>query len=114
MLSAENRLKSKKDIDFVFRSGRMITNDFLCLKYHPNKKDRTRVAFSLGLSYSKSAVERNRAKRIMREAVRLHIEKIRSGFDLVFFLRKGFTQKITLKETETMLGTIFKKANLFN
>lgn len=93
MLSAENRLKSKKDIDFVFRAGRMVTNDFLCLKYHPNKKDRARVAFSLGLSYSKSAVERNRAKRIMREAVRLHIKKIRSGFDLVFFYAKVLHEK---------------------
>jgi len=114
MLPAENRLKSKKEIDFVFRSGRMLKNDFLCLKYCPNQKNITRVAFSLGLGYSKIAVRRNRAKRIMREAIRSQMNKVKSGFDLVFFLSKGFTKEITYKETGLIMKDLLKKSNLFN
>lgn len=114
MLPIENRLKKKKEIDFVFRTGRMIKNNSLCLKYCANQKKITRVAFSLGLGYSKSAVQRNRAKRIMREVIRLRIDKIKSGFDLVFFFQKDFRKKIVLKETELAMEHLLKEAQLFN
>ena len=114
MLPVENRLKSKKEIDFVFRTGKMFKNNFLCLKYCPNQKGTTQVAFSLGLGYSKSAVRRNRVKRIMREAVHLQMNKIKAGFDLVFYLSRGFMKEITLKEAKSAMENIFKKANLFN
>lgn len=113
MLPSKNRLKNKKEIDFVFRTGKMARDDFLCLKYSLNQKSVTRVAFSLGLGYSKSAVQRNRAKRIMREVVRLQMNKIKSGFDLVFFLSKGFKKEMTLKETNSAIENIFKKINLY-
>lgn len=50
---------------------------------------------------------------IMREVVRLQMNKIKSGFDLVFFLSKGFKKEMTLKETNSAIENIFKKINLY-
>jgi ribonuclease P protein component len=114
MLLAKNRLKKKKEIDFVFQTGKMLRDNFLCLKYCSNQNEITRVAFSLGLGYSKSAVQRNRAKRIMREVIRLRMDRIKSGFDLVFFLPKGFKEEIVLKKMESSIEKLLKEAQLFN
>ena len=52
----------------------------------PNRLDKNR----LGLTCSKTvgkAVERNRAKRVIKEAYRLNEQKIKKGFDVVIVAR---------------------------
>ena len=113
MLPEKNRLKSSKDIDKVFRQGKSSRSGFLFLKYAPNGLDVNRIAFSVGLKYSKSAVKRNRAKRLLRVAASNVIDKLRSGHDVVIYLKDATPEQIEDAPLEKMIKEAFQKANLF-
>ncbi len=115
MLSEKYRLKSKKEIDQLFKNGKAVRNSFLFLKYKENNIENSHFAFSIGLKYSKKAVERNKMKRILREAIRPFIQDIKPGFDGTFFLSSGLNpdkKKITLKEAQIAIEGALEKANL--
>ncbi len=58
------------------------------LLYLPNHLPANRVAFATVRNF-RTAVERNRAKRIGREAYRAIKDELKSGFDLILILRPG-------------------------
>lgn len=97
MLSQENRLKKPKDIDLTFSQGRTTKSGFLFLKFLYNKErmhQPTRIAFMVGLNFSKKAIQRNKMKRWMRVAVREHLDQLPIGYDLVFFLKSQHDDSI--------------------
>lgn len=74
-LSAAERLKSKKEIDALFRSGKAFFIYPLKVCYTIQPASESSVALKMGISAPKKlfrkAVERNYLKRIAREAYRL-------------------------------------------
>ncbi|MEA2007263.1 MAG: ribonuclease P protein component [Patescibacteria group bacterium] len=86
MLDIKHRLKSSNQIENVFKKGKSTQSGFLFLKYCPNSLSVSRIAFSVGVKFSKKAVDRNKAKRILRNQTRKHLHNIKKGFDIVFFL----------------------------
>jgi ribonuclease P protein component len=58
-----------------------------------------------------TAVYRNRAKRLLREAMRPLIPTIRPGFDLILIARPGLTSA-TLEETRRALLTLLQRAQI--
>jgi len=58
-----------------------------------------------------TAVTRNRAKRLLREAMRALIPNITSGFDLVLIARPGLVSA-TLEETRQALLTLLQRAQI--
>lgn len=104
MLPTENRLTKVRDFNLVMEYGRWINGTFLDIKvlelaknqnYFSAKVDpeifkkQLRIAFTVGLKVSKSAVKRNRARRQLREAVRLLVlgQKVASGHYILFVAR---------------------------
>ena len=72
-VSANNRLKSSKSIDLLFSKGVYIKVADYSLVYIKQKKENPaglRVGFSVGKKTQPLAVERNKTKRILREAFR--------------------------------------------
>jgi ribonuclease P protein component len=85
-LSKKNILKNTSSLDAVFSSGKKLTVSTTSLYYlkRESKKD-FRVAFTVGKKTHKLAVNRNKIKRLMREAFRLNIPEFNIGaHDLVF------------------------------
>ena len=110
MLQQSNRLAKVRDFNLIMKYGRWANGLFLDLKYlnlakvkdHFPKKEpvdkfvnQLRLAFTVGLKISKSAVKRNRVKRQMREVARLLIkgERLREGHYLLFVARKTILDK---------------------
>jgi len=85
----EYRLKDRADFSRVYRYGRSWANHQLVLYVYP----RTEVErFRVGISASKkigNAVVRNRMRRLIKEIVRTHADRIVDHVDLVFIVRKG-------------------------
>ena len=85
-VSANNRLKSSKAIDLLFSKGTYIKVSDYSLVYMKQKKENPaglRVGFSVGKKTQPLAVERNKTKRILREA-------FRASFSSFFSLEKTF------------------------
>ncbi len=83
MLPKENRLKKKKEFETVFKSGRSVKGQDFFLKYLGNGTDKIKVGFVVSKKVSKKAVERNRAKRRLREVFRIMDGEIKSGLSIV-------------------------------
>lgn len=73
----------------VYNRGRRIRGEQLTIIYTPNGNEESRLGISVhGV---KSAVKRNRIKRIIREFFRLNRTFITPASDIVFAVRNGFS-----------------------
>lgn len=83
MLPKKNRLKKKKDFERVFMNGKIIKCQDLFLKYIDNDKEDTKIGIVVSKKVSKKAVDRNKAKRRIREAFRLIGSKLKNGINMI-------------------------------
>jgi ribonuclease P protein component len=86
--SGRSRLSRSGDFDRVFRSGRSIAGRELVLYVFPREVDEPP---RLGLSVSRKvggSVERNRVKRLLREAFAAESTKLPTGADAVVVARR--------------------------
>ena len=79
-------LRKKSDFDAIYRGGESVPDRYVVLFYRKNDLPYTRTAFLASKKVGNS-VQRNRAKRLMRESYRLNGEKFSSGYDLIFIAR---------------------------
>ena len=70
------KLKSRKDIKALFEEGKIVTKYPVKLLWLPLGKQNTRAGFAVAKRNFKSAVTRNKIKRLMREAYRLQKHEI--------------------------------------
>lgn len=76
-LPKEEIIDSSKEIREIFRTGKRITGNWISIYYKScNDHGGVRVAFTTSKRVNR-AVDRNRLKRLMREAFRLNAEKLR-------------------------------------
>lgn len=77
------------------------------------KDEPTRFGFAASLKYSKKAVERNKAKRWMREAVRAKIAEVKPGWQVVFFVSPKFPKReLNLQLVQEKTENLLKKAKI--
>ena len=81
----DRRLTKSKEFAAARRQGRTWSNRWLVLVVRPNNLPVTRVGYSVGKGVGK-AVIRNKARRRLRETVRL--TPVQEGWDLVLIARK--------------------------
>lgn len=72
-LGRSEKLKSRKEIETLFRSGKrfVVYPVRVTYKFAPADLPQVKVAVSVSKKYFKRAVDRNRIKRLLREAYRL-------------------------------------------
>lgn len=86
MLQKEHRLNKSKDIKNTSARGRSFFSPNFVVKFKPDPEMPPRVAVVVSNYVSKKAVERNRIKRLVREAMRLNLAKLKPG-DYVVIVR---------------------------
>ena len=106
------RLRRNSDFQHVRQVGKSYASPILVLAFLQNELDHSRFGFVVNKRLGK-AVHRNKIKRRMREAVRLQVEQIKPGFDLVFIARKPANQA-TYAEIATAITHLLKTANLIH
>ncbi|MFH1423419.1 MAG: ribonuclease P protein component [Candidatus Nealsonbacteria bacterium] len=113
MLPGTNRLKKKKDFEYVFKQGRGLKEGFLSLKFARNSLGLTRFGFVVGQKVSRKAVVRNKVKRRLREIAKSSLGDIKKGFDVVIIVSKG-AERGTKEDTAAIFNYLFKTGRLLN
>ena len=122
MLPREYRLRCRTDIARVRQDGRPWRHPLAVLVAHPPTKQMiaasgdslppTRFAVIAGKGVG-NAVHRNRAKRLLREAVRSQLPEINRGWDCLLIARQG-TPAATLHDVEGAVRRLFSRSGLYN
>ena len=82
-------LRKKDDFNAVYKAGKSVPDRYIVLFYKKNDLPYSRTAFLASKKVGNS-VQRNRAKRLMKESYRHNLNRFRSGFDLIFIARNTF------------------------
>jgi ribonuclease P protein component len=96
-------LRKKGDFDAIYKAGRSVPDRFIVLFYRDNNLPYNRTAFLASKKVGNS-VQRNRAKRLMKESYRLHREKFSAGHDLIFIARNTINGKKLGDVTKSMMN----------
>ena len=69
---AERRLRRKSEFDAAYARGRRLGNGFFAVTATSNDKSGARLGMAVAVRIAGGSVERNRLRRIIREAFRAH------------------------------------------
>ena len=99
----------KKNFEFkrVLSGGKSVNGKYIAIYFFPNKLNLLRFGFAVGKKAGK-AVERNRIKRILREATRLSTTDFSKGYDLVFVWKNRVSaDKVKFLEIKKDVETLY-------
>jgi len=104
-------LKSSREFERVRRVGRSWANGPVVLNAAPNGGNTVRCGFIVAKKVG-NAVKRNRARRLMREAVRLRLPHLKPGWDLVLVARSSIVDA-DAQSVDTAIDTALKRGKLY-
>lgn len=115
MLAKANRITKEKEFALINKLGRSFYSPVLMVKIKPNDLNISRFATIVSNKVSKKATQRNLIRRRLSEIIRLNLNKIKSGFDiLVIVSPKIISQGKVLdhNKMKDFLGDTLHKARL--
>ncbi|MBU0572642.1 ribonuclease P protein component [Patescibacteria group bacterium] len=112
MLAKKHRLTGRSILEEVKKKGSLYQADSFGILVSKRTDDEpSRFAFIVSTKISKTAVDRNKAKRKLREAVNQKIGKVANGHDVVF-LAKKMTLERKSEDLTREVEKVFKESGL--
>lgn len=105
-----NVLRNKKDFSVLYNKGKSVGERCLVLIYRKNGRSYNRRAF-LASKKVGGSVQRNRARRLLRESLRDLEENLKIGYDLIFIARTTIVH-LKCADVKKSMEAALKKANL--
>ena len=103
-------LRKKSDFDSLYNKGKSVGERYIVVFYRKNGLSFNRKAFLASKKVGKS-VQRNRARRLMKESFRRISDECKTGYDLIFIARNTINGKKEQDVTSSMEKAL-KKAGL--
>ena len=121
-LGKEKRLKSRKAIEGVFKAGKSVSNPpfRIVYQFQEGEGQYLQAGFSAPARNFKKAVDRNRVKRLMKEAYRLNNLPLEScirslnkrlAIFLIYTAKELPDQAFTTEKISVLLQKLIKKVN---
>ncbi len=104
------RLRHRKQFRRVWDEGRSWAHPLFILRIAPNGEQITHIGLIASRKIG-NAVVRNRARRLLREAVRQLYPQLSPGFDVVLIARRPL-RKAKCGQVETALRAMFRRAGI--
>lgn len=96
MLAKKFKITGSKDFARVQSEGKIYQSSSFGIAYFERKDEEpSRFGFIVSTKISKDAVDRNRAKRAMSEAVRINSVDLCNGYDVVFLAKPSILRLST-------------------
>lgn len=119
-LPKKERIKSRKDFEKIFKTGRGVRNSLCIVKFQENSFAHYRSAVVVPVAVFPRAVDRNRLKRLMleslqnifKEAGRHPLASGKKIFSDVLVIAQPSISDKKLAEITAILRNIFQKANI--
>ncbi len=110
MFKKYNRLQKTKDINHIFKYGkRNVAPHGVFFVFLDKNAKKSRYAVIIGKKFSKTAINRNKMKRIIRSIITSHY-KLDNKYDIVV----GYTKKnkvLSYKDTKEDIDFLLNKIN---
>lgn len=106
------RLRRSTDIKRVRRSGKSYAHPFIVLYTQKTEHPHARIAVSAGSKVG-NAVQRNRVKRLLREAVKPYLSQLTPGSDVLLIGRSPLVE-LKLEPTRSVLQELLIRAKLLS
>lgn len=88
MLASKYRLKKKINFARIEIDGSIYQSKSFGMGIYDRKDNEpSRFGFIISTKISKKAVVRNRIKRIMSDVIRMNLDSIKSGYDILFLIK---------------------------
>lgn len=112
MLPKVNRIRKTKNFDRIYKNGKSFTSPYFKLIVLKNKSINNPKFGFVASKKVGNAVERNRAKRVMREIIRQELSSLNDNFEAIIIcynslLTKGFS------ELQKVGKEVLEQANLY-
>lgn len=106
------RLTRSEDFKRVRRTGKSYAHPLVVLVVNSSDTcPNARVGVAAGKTTG-NAVQRNRAKRLLREALRPYMASLSAGLSLILIARPPLSTA-TLEDTRSALENLFRRAKIF-
>ena len=106
----KNVLRKKSDFDSMYKRGKSVGDRYLVLFYRKNNLPYNRTGFLASKKVGNS-VQRNRARRLMKESYR-HLEKsLPIGYDFIIIARNTISRRKCM-EVERSLMSAFRRTGV--
>ena len=102
-------LTGSREFGAVYNKGKSVGDRYVVLFYKKNGLPYTRTGF-LASKKVGNAVMRNRARRLMKESVRL-MDPLPAGYDIIFIARNTIEGK-SCKEVQRSIASAVRRAGL--
>lgn len=106
----KNVLRRKSDFSCIYNKGKSVGSKYVVLFYKKNGLEYGRIAFLASKKVGNS-VKRNRARRLMKESVRLLSWQIPKGYDVIFIARSTISDAKNA-DVKKSIFTAVKRAGL--
>lgn len=108
----ERVLRNKADFDRIYKDGKSAADRYVVVFARPNGKEIVRTAFLASKKVGNS-VERNRARRLMKESYRLSLADVLKGVDIIFVARNTIKDK-KQREVERSMNAALTKVGILD
>ena len=109
MLKKENRLKKRKEFNYIYKKGTIIYSSSFTIHFVRAFRPYPQIGISVSKTVGNSVI-RSRVKRIISEACRLNIEKF--AVKNYVITAKEIAKEKTSKDIELELLKVLEKNNL--
>ncbi|MBR3236726.1 ribonuclease P protein component [Candidatus Saccharibacteria bacterium] len=97
---------------YVYQHGKTVRRARMSLTFVENTKGFTRVAVVVSKKVAKFAVQRNRIRRRVYEALRLNFEYLPKKMDYIFVVFSKDLLKMPFSDLEKLLGELVEESKV--
>lgn len=107
----KNVLRRQKDFDSIYKRGKSTGDKYVVVFFKRNNLSYSRLAYLASKKVGNS-VQRNRARRLMKESMRLSDMELPAGYDFVIIARKtiGIAK---CQDVQRSLESAFRRTGVF-